>query len=158
MPDDISIKRVEPMPLAAVRRQVTVDTLMSEAMKAPIWELAQQRGLRTSGHMVFLYHDERDEMLIHRPQGVAVDIGVALEEPFTGDRTLQCVTTPGGRVAWARHYGHYELLPTIHADIRAWCVAEGHEIAGINWEHYGHWHEEPERRVTDVYYLLSDRQ
>lgn len=154
--EEISIRTVEPMAIAAVRRQVTTETLWPEAMKAPIWTLTQQRGLKTSGHMVFVYHDRSTEMLINRPGGVEVDIGVLLEHPFESDRVLQCVLTPAGRVAHARHHGHYELLPTIHGDVRAWCAAEGHALAGINWEHYGVWHEEPERRVTDVYYLLRE--
>ncbi len=152
--DEITIRTVASMPLAAVRRQVTVESLWSEAMKAPIWTLTQERGLKTSGHMVFIYHDRGSEMLINRPGGVAVDIGVVLEKPFEGDLVLQCIMTPAGRVAHARHFGHYEMLPVVHTDIRAWCVTEGHQIAGINWEHYGHWHEEPEQRITDVYYLL----
>ena len=152
----ISLIAVASMPLAAVRRQVTPATLWPEAMKAPLWTLTQRRGLTTSGHMVFVYHDHGGERLINRPAGVAVDIGVVVDHPFDGDRVLQCVMTPSGRVAHTRHAGHYELLPAIHGDIRAWCLDEGHEIAGTNWEHYGVWHEEPERRITDVYYLLRD--
>ena len=155
--DPIGLRVVDSMPLAAVRRQVTLKTLMPEAMKAPIWALTQQRGLKTTGQMVFVYHDRDNEMLINRPDGVTVDIGVQLETPFEGDVALQCVMTPAGRVAWARHFGHYELLPTIHGDIRAWCSDRDLEIAGINWEHYWHWHEESERRITDVFYLLRDQ-
>ena len=153
--DAISVRTVAPMPLAAVRRQVTSDNLTTEIVKAPIWSLVEKRGLRSLGQTVVVYHDRGDEMLLFRPGGVTVDVGVLLEEPFHGDRTLQCVMTPAGRVAHARHHGHYELLSTIHGDIRAWCAAQSRRIAGINWEHYGHWHEEPERRVTDVYYLLA---
>jgi effector-binding domain-containing protein len=151
----ISVIDVTPMSLAAVRRQVTAATLWPEAMKAPLWTLTRERGIETPGYMCFVYHDRPGEMLINRPGGVAVDIGVVVGEPFDGDRMLQHVTTPAGRVAHARHHGHYELLPTIHGDIRAWCLDKGYELAGINWEHYGVWHEEPEQRITDVYYLLA---
>lgn len=154
--DPISVRNVAAMPLAAVRRQVTATTLVPEAMKAPIWTLSQERGLTTSGHLAFVYHDHGAERLINKPSGVAVDIGVVLEEPFEGDLVLRCVMTPSGRVAFARHHGHYELLPAIHGDIRAWCAAERLAIVGINWEHYWHWHEEPEQRITDVCYLLAD--
>jgi hypothetical protein len=154
--DAISVKVVDSMPLAAVRRQVTAKTLPQEVVKAPIWSLVESRGLKSLGQTVLIFHDRDNEMLRFQPGGVTVDVGVLLSEPFEGDRALQCVLTPAGRVAWARHHGHYELLPTIHGDIRAWCAAEGHMIAGINWEHFGHWHEEPERRITDVYYLLRN--
>ncbi|HHY48985.1 MAG TPA: GyrI-like domain-containing protein, partial [Alphaproteobacteria bacterium] len=94
-------------------------------------------------------------MGLNRPEGVEADVGVVVETPFAGDRTLQCVMTPAGRAAYARHVGDYVLLPVIHADIRAWCCDAGLRITGVNWEHYAHWHEEPERRITDVYYLLA---
>jgi effector-binding domain-containing protein len=151
----ISVKTVAPMAIAAVRRQVTAASLWPEAMKAPIWTLTQQRGITTSGHMVFVYHDHPEAMLVNRPAGVPVDIGVKIDEPFDGDATLQCVLTPAGRVAWARHQGHYEMLPVIHTDIRAWCLDEGHRITGTSWDHYWYWHEEPQQRVTDVFYLLA---
>jgi effector-binding domain-containing protein len=159
MPDEpIAVKIVESMPLAAVRRQVTADNLAQEVVKAPIWSLVESRGLKSLGETVLIYYDRDDEMLRFQPGGVAVDMGIALSEPFEGDRALQCVWTPAGRVAWIRHHGHYELLPAIHGDIRAWCASEGHRIAGINWEHFGVWNEEPERLITDVYYLLRDTE
>ena len=81
--------------------------------------------------IVIVYHDRGTEMLLGRPCGVAADIGVLLEEPFEGDSMLQCVMTPAGRAAHARHYGGYEMLPVIHGDIRTWCLSEGLAIAGI---------------------------
>jgi effector-binding domain-containing protein len=156
--EPIAVKVVDSMPLAAVRRQLTAENLAREVVKAPIWSLVESRGLKSLGQTVLIYHDHDHEMLRFQPGGVAVDVGIVLSEPFEGDRALQCVWTPAGRVAWTRHYGHYELLPTIHGDIIAWCAAEGHQIAGINWEHFGTWYEEPERRVTDVYYLLRDAE
>jgi effector-binding domain-containing protein len=151
---EIAVGTEAPMIIAAVRRQATVDTIMSEAMKAPLWTLTEERAIPTSGHMVFLYHDRPDGMLLNHPDGVAVDIGVKVEQPFAGDPALQCLMTPAGRTAWTRHRGHYEMLPVIHTDIRAWCVEHGHRITGTSWEHYWHWHEEPEQRMTDVFYLL----
>jgi effector-binding domain-containing protein len=152
--DGITIETVTPLPLAAVRRQVTIANAREEMVKAPVWALIEERGLKSLGQTVVVYHDRGNEMLLAKPGGVAADIGVLLQEPFAGDSLLQCVMTPAGRAAHARHYGHYEMLSVIHGDIRAWCMSEGLSIAGINWEHYAHWHEEPAERVTDLYYLL----
>jgi effector-binding domain-containing protein len=154
--DAIALEQVASVPLAAIRRQVTAETLWTEIPKAPIWTLIAQRDLSNLGDLVVIYHDRGDERLLFQPGGVAIDIGLRMESAFEGDQTLKCIMTPAGRVAHARHQGHYELLPTIHGDIRAWCAAAGHSIAGINWEHYSHWSEAPEERVTDIYYLLDD--
>jgi len=152
--DDMTIETVTPLPLAAVRRQLTIANRGAEIIRAPVWSLVEQRGLRSLSQAVVIYHDRGTEMLLGQPGGVAADIGVLLEERFDGDNVLQCVMTPAGRAAHARHHGHYEMLPVIHGDIRAWCMAQGLTIAGVNWEHFTHWHEDPRQLVTDVYYLL----
>lgn len=155
MPEgDISVKTVAALPLAAVRRQVTAATITDEIVKAPIWTLAASRHLRSSDTLVVVYHDNPRTRLINQPGGVAIDIGVVVAKPFEGDQVLQFVETPGGRVAHTRLVGHYEMLPVIHGDIRAWCLGNGHEIAGINWEYYARWDEDPHERITDIYYLL----
>src|SRR5690606_35930417 len=137
----ISVRTVAPIPLAAVRRRVTAATVADEVVKAPVWALLTERGLNNTGETVVIYYDDgAPEMALHRPEGVEVDVGVVVTAPFEGDRTLQCVSTPAGRAAHARHVGHYALLPVIHADIRAWCCAAGLPISGINWERYAHWH------------------
>jgi effector-binding domain-containing protein len=152
--DGISIATVTPLPLAAVRRQVTAANLAIQVVGAPVWSLIEQRGLRSLDQAVVIYHERGTATRLAEPDGVAADIGVLLAEPFEGDRSLQCVMTPAGRVARFRHHGHYELLPVVHADIRAWCLDRGHAITGTNWEHFTQWHEDPERLVTDIYYLL----
>jgi len=140
--------------IAAVRRQVTAASLSREAMKAPIWSLTQRRGVVTSG-MIVVYPDRPDIMLINGSAGITVDIGLKVDSAFHGDSMLQSLATPAGRVAWARYQGPYAMLPVIHTDIRAWCIDRGHRITGLCWDHYSHWHEEPERRVTEVYYQLA---
>ncbi len=152
---EVSIKTATPMPIAAVRRRVTRENLTHVTISVPTWALVQERRLKSLDQTVVIYHDSPDLMLIDGPRGVEADVGISLAEPFDSDRLLQCVMTPGGLVAHARHYGHYELLPVIHTDIRAWCVGHGLAIAGLNWEHYTLWHEDSLKRITDVYYLLA---
>jgi effector-binding domain-containing protein len=150
----ISIKTVTPLPLAAMRRKVTADTLSPVTMGLPVWTRVQEMGLKSLDTSVIIYHDSGKRMLIHQPGGVEIDYGVLLSEAFEGDRLLQCITTPGGRVAHVRHHGAYQMLPIINTDIRAWCIDKGHEITGVHWEHYAVWNEDPDRCVTDVYYQL----
>ena len=126
----IDILTVEPMPVAAVRRRVTAATFLQEYIKAPLWDQAEKRGLRIVGHTVIVYHDGPGRLGLQQPGGIEADLGILVAEPFEGDLLLQCVMTPAGRAAHARHNGHYAPLPVIHADIRAWCEAEGHAITG----------------------------
>lgn len=152
----VSIKTVEAIPLAAVRRRVTAATFLDEYIKAPLWQQVDKRGLKTNGDSVIIYHDHPDAMLINHPEGIIAEMGLVLESPFEGDMVLQCVMTPAGRAAHARHNGPYEMLPVIHTDIRAWCAESGHELDGTAWEHYVFWHEDPQHRITDVYYLVKE--
>jgi hypothetical protein len=43
-----------------------------------------------------------------------------------------------------------------HEAVRAWCAAQGHALAGPNWEVYGHWNHDPQQLITEVFYLLSN--
>lgn len=144
------------MPVAAVRRRITSATLLDEYIRAPLWQQADRLGLHVIGDNVILYHDTPGPIGgLHQPDGVEADLGIRVAQPFEGDLLLQCVMTPAGRVAHARCDGDYALIPVIHADIRAWCAAEGHRITGVHWEHYVQWHEVSGSRVTDIYYALA---
>ena len=41
------------------------------------------------------------------------------------------------------------------AALEAWCTSAGRGPAGVNWEVYGDWDDDPARRRTDVYFLLE---
>jgi hypothetical protein len=66
---------------------------------------------------------------------------------------------PPGPAASLAHFGPYHTLGNTHAAIRDWCAANGHHLAGPNWEVYGHWQADwdanPSRIRTDVFYLLA---
>lgn len=152
---DVTIAEVSPLPLAAVRRQVTLAGLVNTVISAPIWSLSAERGLDATNETVLVYHDDGTNLMRNSPGGVVMDIGVLLKEPFEGDLMLQCIMTPAGRVARARHLGSYDLLADVHDSIRDWCAAHGHVRAGTNWERYTVWNEDPSKRITDIYYLLA---
>ncbi len=152
----VTAKLVEPMPLASVRRRVTRASVARVAMSVPVWSRSVKRQLKGLDQLVIVYHDSNSVMLLDHPDGCAVDIGVRLAEPFEDDAVLKCVMTPAGIAAHARHCGPYEMLPVIHTDIRAWAIDQNRPITGLCWEHYAVWHEDADRLVTDVYYLLAD--
>ena len=67
--------------------------------------------------------------------------------------------TPAGPTASVVHLGPYQQLGAAHKAIVDWCAAHNHQLAGPNWEIYGHWQDgwntDPSQIRTDVYYQLS---
>jgi effector-binding domain-containing protein len=89
-------------------------------------------------------------------RGGWIEAGARVFERFEGSGEIACVATPSGLAATVVHMGPYELLGDVHDAIREWCMANGREIEGTNWEIYGHHEEDPARRRTDVFLLAAD--
>lgn len=53
------------------------------------------------------------------------------------------------------HYGEYSDLGGAYDALQQWCTDNGRLAAGVNWEVYGDWAEDPGSRRTDVYFLLQ---
>ncbi len=64
--------------------------------------------------------------------------------------------TPAGTVATAAHIGPYDQLGQAHQAIHKWVRENNRRIAGVSWEVYGHWTDDPTKLRTDIYYLLAD--
>ena len=147
----VSLVTVDPIPLAAVRREVSRSSVYDAVIGAPIWGLAEARGIPLLMRTVVIYHGSRYPA---DDANVTFDVGLAVARPFESDLQLQSIATPSGRTAEATLVGDYERLPEVHRAITDWCATHGHVPAGINWEVVT-WHEEAEQRFTKVYYLLE---
>jgi effector-binding domain-containing protein len=101
------------------------------------------------GQNVFIYREATADTL-------TVDFCVGVTAPFEPIGKVQPLTTPSGRAVMTTHMGEYHQLPAANAAIHAWCAQHGRRRAGPSWEVYGHWHDDPAQRRTDVYYLLAD--
>ena len=62
---------------------------------------------------------------------------------------------PGGPRRAGDPSGSYDKLGPTHEAVQTWCRDNGHVLTGVSWEHYGHWHEDPEQMETAVAYLLG---
>jgi hypothetical protein len=149
---DVKIAQLGPRILAAVRRTPAprdVPTAFRPALDL-VWAfLRRQRGLRTDGHNIFLYHH------VERPElGLPVDFGVEVTRRFEADGEVQCVETPAGEAAVAVHVGPYGGIPQAHAALHAWCAANGRQIGAHSLEIYGDWSDDPSKLETTVQYLL----
>jgi effector-binding domain-containing protein len=154
---DIRVVQHAAGPTAVVRRRARLSELSKVVPEACgiVWTAVRANNVPGAGRHVAVYRDDV----------INLEVGVELERPLAGpiraagnDDVIPS-TTPAGQVATATHFGPYDLLHHSHVEIQKWCAANGHKLAGPNWEIYGHWTDEcnrdPSKIVTDVYYLLS---
>jgi hypothetical protein len=100
---------------------------------------------RRSGLNVMLYKDAVPN----------VEVGVLVESSFVPSGRVTASCLPAGDVAMTVHRGPYENLNSAHWAVRDWCEARGLALTGARWEIYGHHHDDPAQRVTEVHYLLG---
>ncbi len=53
---------------------------------------------------------------------------------------------------------HSAAAQRAYSALERWCRDHGRSPAGVTWEVYGDWEEEPAKRRTDVYLLLGDER
>jgi effector-binding domain-containing protein len=147
----VQLQRLEGVPLAVIRRQASASDLSRVVPECCglVWEAVRAQQTQAGRH-VAIYWDG----------SIRLEVGVELHGPFVEHGDVVRSATPAGTVASATHFGPYNHLGAAHDAVRRWCVANNHELAGPNWEIYGHWQPEwnanPSQIRTDVYYLLSD--
>lgn len=154
MTDDIWTEQVTEQTIAAVRATVMLSNI-ANSFRDPldkVWNfLRQQDGLHIHGLNTFIYRSDETK---NASGGIQVDFGVQVTRPFASEGDVMCLTTPAGLAAATVHRGAYSRLGQTHAAVRAWCDANGHAPAGVNWEIYGNWNNDPARLETRVSYLL----
>jgi effector-binding domain-containing protein len=149
----VRIEQQASIPLAVVRRRGSLAQLPQIVPEAcgVVWSLVKAQQIPGAGRHIAVYLDEK----------INLEVGVELKQPAAVSGELLSSSTPSGTVATTTHFGPYQLLGNAHRAIRDWCAAEGHAIAGPNWEIYGHWIDEwnrdPAKIRTDIYYLLSEK-
>jgi effector-binding domain-containing protein len=151
MEHDVRLEQLGSCPLAVVRRRASSHELAKVVPDACglVWGVVRAQKIAGAGRHVAIYWDGQ----------INLEVGVELEAPFAGHGEVVGSATPAGAVATATHLGPYNRLHEAHQAIRQSCADQGHELAGPNWEIYGHWLDEwntdPAKIRTDVYYLLK---
>jgi effector-binding domain-containing protein len=146
----VRLERLAARPLAVVRRRATSQELSKVVPNAcgTVWNVIRAQKVSGAGRHVAVYLDGQ----------INLEVGVELDGSFTGHGEVVVSATPPGLVATTTHFGPYQRLHEAHEAIRQWCAANGHVLAGPNWEVYGHWKDEwnsdPSKICTDVFYLL----
>jgi effector-binding domain-containing protein len=146
----VQVRQLESVPLAVVRRQASsseLSRLVPECCGLVWNEVRAQQA--QAGRNVAVYWDS----------SIRLEAGVELLGPFAERGEVVRSATPAGHVAGATHFGPYRGLGAFHEAIRRWCKANNHNLAGPNWEIYGHWQRDwntdPSQIRTDIYYQLA---
>ena len=149
----VSVQTVAARKLAAVRRRVKIGDVGAAWKPAldQVWAfLRTHPGLRTDGHNIFLYHHPAS-----RDQPMDVDFGVEIVHAFEPEGEVRAAETPAGEVATATHVGAYDQIHRAHDAIHAWRAQQNRTFAGLSWEIYGDWSDDPSKLETAVCYLLE---
>jgi effector-binding domain-containing protein len=146
----ISVQRVTPRGLAVVRERMPLREVPSRfrPLLDQVYAVAKSGPIALDGQNVFVYHAGPSDL-------ADVEFGVGAGTPFAPIGRVQYSEVPGGDVATTTHWGDYGALGAAHEAVVAWCRSERHTLAGICWEVYGHWHNDPSKRRTDIYQLLK---
>ena len=147
----VSIVVAEPTPVAVVIVQTTFAQLPQEMRRCLdlVHAAAGSGAIRPRGHAVAIYRR------LGAGGTVEASIGMQVAAPFEAVGEVRCRHTPAGRAATLTHVGPYDGLAATHTDILEWATDAGAELAGVSWEVYGDWEEDPAKRVTEVYHLLD---
>jgi effector-binding domain-containing protein len=145
----VHAERVDSRPLAAIRATTSRQQLGSDIIRLldQIWPLLREQGVHT-GHNVVVYHAGTGGPL-------TVDVGVEAFTGFPERGEIRATSTPSGEVATVAHYGEYSDMAGAYGALEQWCSDNGRRSAGLNWEVYGDWEDDPAKRRTDVYFLLE---
>jgi effector-binding domain-containing protein len=146
----ISVQRVTPRRLAVVRERMPIREVPSRfrPLLAQVYAIAKGGVIALDGQNVFVYRAGPDA-------SADVEFGVGVENAFPQIGRVHYSEVPGGEVATTTHWGDYAALGAAHQAVVAWCRSEHLPLAGISWEVYGHWHDDPSKRRTDIYQLLE---
>ena len=150
---DVTLETVAARTIAAVRRRVKLGSVGAAWRPAldEVWAfLRAHPGLRTDGHNIFVYHHPAS-----RDAPMDVDFGVEVVRAFEREGDVAPAETPAGEIATAVHVGGYDQLHRAHDAIHAWRAQTGRTFAGMSWEIYGDWSDEPAKLETTVCYLLA---
>ena len=136
--------------VAGVRARVALGRVAQEfgPYLDQVYAAARSGAVSLDGQNVFIYRDATPEYL-------SAEFCVGATAPFAAVGAVEPLYTPSGVAVMTTHVGDYRGLPDANAAIHAWCRAHDKQRAGLSWEVYGHWSDDPAKLRTDVYSLLK---
>jgi effector-binding domain-containing protein len=155
----VSVVRLEPTFIAAVRHRTTFaalpreirsyfDVVYAAVRDGAVKPFGHDVAVKPFGHDVAIYRNASEH-------GVDVECGVRVATKFADVGPVECRELPRGEAATTTHWGAYQRLAEAHDRVTAWAAESGRLLAGVVWEVYGDWDDDPAKVRTDVYHLLK---
>jgi effector-binding domain-containing protein len=146
---EVRTEQADPRALAAVRATTTPRQLSADIVRLLdlVWPVLREQGVR-AGHNVVVYQGGPDGTL-------TIEAGVETLTEFSERGQVRPMSTPSGDVVTTSHYGEYSDMAPAYAALEQWISASGRRAAGVTWEVYGDWEDDPAKRRTDIYFLLE---
>lgn len=149
MPYAVRTGRADPQALAAVRavtsrRQLSADIIRLLDL---VWPVLREQDVRTGHNVVVYYPGEGGSFTI--------EAGVQVFTDFADRGEVRHMSTPSGQMAVTVHYGDYSAMAGAYGALDQWCQDNARRPAGVNWEIYGDWEDDPSQRRTDIHVLLT---
>ena len=146
---EVHNEQVAARPIASVRATVAQQDLGNEIRRllSDVWTVLRTQNVR-AGHNIVVYRRGADGEL-------DVEAGVEILSDFVDTDDVRRSETPSGELAWASHYGDYSQMHGAYDAIEEWLQANQRTSAGVGWEVYGDWDEDPSKVRTDVCVLLT---
>jgi effector-binding domain-containing protein len=146
----VHVQSVPSIPLAVIRRQAAwheLATVVPECCGL-VWTAVRAQHVKAGRHVAIYWNGD-----------FRLEVGVELDGPFMEQDAVVRSATPNGVAAVVTHFGSYRTLGAAHDAVQSWCKANGHRLAGPNWEIYGlwqpEWNADPALIRTDVFYQIS---
>jgi effector-binding domain-containing protein len=145
-----TLVQVKSTPIAVVRLRTTFAMWASQWGTAlgAVYQVVKAGKVEQQGQNVMVY----------RPLGgdrVDVECGVQIAKGVKDIGEVVCSETPSGTAATVVHMGPYDQLGESHKAVEAWCHRHGHRLAGVCWEVYGDWEDDPARRRADIFHVVK---
>ena len=146
----VSIQDIPSVPLAVMRRRAQPHELSRIVPEycGLVWRELQAQGGKGGRHVAIYWNAD-----------ITLEVGAEFDGSLVERNSVVRSATPAGPVATAAFFGPYAGLGAAHQAIRTFCEANGHRLAGPNWEIYGHWQREwdanPSLIRTDVFYQIA---
>jgi effector-binding domain-containing protein len=146
---EVRIEQADPRPIAAVRAVTTQARLGADIVRSldQVWPVLREQGVPAGRNLVLYLGAAAGEL--------TVDVGVEVGPEFSDQGNVRRTTTPAGEVATVAYFGDYSGMAPAYNALGEWIREQARKPAGVSWEIYGHWDDDPRTRRVDIYMLLE---
>jgi hypothetical protein len=154
MPLEVTELMAEATPIAAVDGW-TLRNALPQAIRGrldKVYALLRGRQIKGLGHNVVVYKQAAGAPPDLR---LLIEVGVQTPAPIAPEGEVVASATPAGRAVTVAHFGPYDRIGVTGEAAIARMEAMGLKRAGVSWEVYGDWEEDPAKLRTDLFWLVE---